>query len=99
MGSKRCCAVFSSAVTEVLGGVKPVVQAPPVLFTGQIYPPFAGVESLLTYLSGLFGRHTVLRAVRKPICGRKMRPVGVFLVRFWLLACGRDRGEPRTESA
>lgn len=53
-------------------------------------PPFTGVVSLLTYLSGLFGRHTVLRAVWKP----KMRPVGFCAAT--LRACGRDHGEPRT---
>lgn len=57
-------------------------------------PPFTAVVSLLTYLSGLFGRHTVLRTVCKPICGRKMRPVGFCAAT--LRACGRDHGEPRT---
>ena len=60
---------FSSA----LGWVKPVVRAPSVLFTGQIYPP--PLVSCLTYRRRLFGRHTVLRAACKAICGRKMRPV------------------------
>lgn len=42
-------------------------------------------------------RHTLLRAVSKPIYGRKMRPVVFCAVP--VRASGRDRGEPRAVPA